>query len=54
MAISGGGIVLPSIVKINAAQEFSSTIGHAGYVFSFFVFGTLITQFLNAYLIKNN
>jgi hypothetical protein len=30
MAISGGGIVLPSIVKINAAQEFSSTIGHAG------------------------
>jgi fucose permease len=52
MAISGGGVVLPSIVKINAAQEFSATIGHAGYVFSFFVFGTLITQFLNAYLIK--
>jgi len=52
MAIAGGGVVLPSIVKINAAQEFSATIGHAGYVFSFFVFGTMVTQFLNAYLIK--
>jgi TsgA-like MFS transporter len=52
MAIAGGGVVLPSIVKINAAQEFSATIGHAGYVFSFFIFGTMTTQFLNAYLIK--
>lgn len=50
--LTGAMIVLPFVLKGSAAKYFGADLEHVGYAFSFFMFGVVIFQFLNGYLIK--
>lgn len=50
--VTGAIVVLPFVLKSSAAKYFHSNLEHVGYSFSFFMFGMIIFQFLNSYVIK--
>ncbi|MDA7742504.1 MFS transporter [Francisellaceae bacterium] len=49
---AGSAVVLPFIVKDNAASILGSTTEYAGYVFSFFMIGMFAMQYLNGFVVK--
>ena len=49
---AGSAVVLPFIVKDNAALILGSTTEYAGYVFSFFMIGMFAMQYLNGFVVK--
>ncbi|MFT6834229.1 MAG: MFS family permease, partial [Francisellaceae bacterium] len=50
--ITGVAVVLPFVIKENAALNLHSDLAFAGYVLSFFMVGMIITEFLNGYIVK--
>ena len=50
--ITGAAVVLPFVVKDNAALLLNSTQTYAGYVFSFFMVGMLLFEYCNGFIIK--
>ncbi len=50
--ITGVAVILPFILKASAAKYFDTTLGTTGFVFSMFMFGMLITEFINGHIVK--
>ena len=50
--VTGIAVVLPFVITQPAADYFKSDLGYIGFVFSFFMFGMLIFQFLNGYIVN--
>ncbi|MCP4176169.1 MAG: MFS transporter TsgA [bacterium] len=50
--VTGIAVVLPFVIKQSAASYFNSPIGYIGFVFSFFMFGMLIGEYLNGFIVK--
>ncbi len=50
--ITGVAVILPFLLKESAAKYFNTSIGTMGSVFSCFMFGMLINELLNGYLVK--
>lgn len=51
-AITGIAVVLPFVIKDAAASYFHTSLNYMGYVFGFFMFGMMIFQWLNGYIVK--
>jgi MFS family permease len=52
MIVCGIAVILPFVVKGAAAAEFHSSLSYTGFVFSFFMFGMLLGQILNGFMVK--
>ncbi len=50
--ITGVAVILPFVVKSNASELLHASLAYTGYVFSFFMLGMLIIQYLNGFIIK--
>ncbi len=50
--ITGVAVILPFLLKESAAKYFNTDLGTVGSVFSCFMFGMLINELLNGYLVK--
>ncbi|MEI6055419.1 MAG: MFS transporter [Lentisphaerota bacterium] len=50
--ITGIAVILPFIIQQPAQDYFKSSAAYTGFVFSFFMFGMLIFQILNGFIVK--
>lgn len=51
-SITGIAVVLPFVIKDAAAGYFHTSLDYMGYVFGFFMFGMMLLQLLNGYIVK--
>lgn len=50
--LCGVMVILPFVVKVQAADYFHTSLERMGYVFSFFMIGMVAAQYLNGFLVK--
>ena len=50
--ICGVMVILPFILKVQAAHYFHSSLEKTGFIFSFFMIGMVIAQYTNGFLVK--
>lgn len=50
--LTGIVVIIPFVITQPAANYFHTTLDYIGFIFSFFMFGMMVAQFLNGYFVK--
>ena len=50
--VTGVAVILPFILKASVVTYFDSTLATVGFVFSLFMLGMLVTEFINGHIVK--